>query len=119
MESRVGLGGASSGRRGVTGLVSVSCPTTTFCAAVSYTGDIVTTTHPSSLASDWTVAAIPPPSRFSAISCTSPTLCVAVDYDGQIHVSTSPASSSRWVTLQGPSSRVVPGRLVRRTLVLL
>jgi PASTA domain len=80
---------------------ALSCPTTTFCAAVDSYGNVVTTTNPVGDAQAWTIAHIddrdlraPEGDILTAISCPSASLCVAVDYRGNVLTSTDPTGGA-------------------------
>jgi hypothetical protein len=80
-----------------TPLVSVSCPTTSFCAAVDW-DKIVTSTDPTGGASAWTVTSAPV-DWLTSISCPSANLCVVgTDGDDQgLLTSTDPTGgTSAW-----------------------
>lgn len=86
-----------------TPLQDVSCPTTTFCAAVDAAGSVFTTTNPAGGRSAWTQATLPVGS-LSGISCQSPTLCVAVS-GSQVFVSTNPTGgASAWTATPVPGA---------------
>jgi hypothetical protein len=84
---------------GATHLTDVSCPTPSFCAAVSggygmgypgfkAPGKVLTTTDPAS--GDWQVAQLGEALDIRGVSCGTPTLCVAVAREGRIFASTNP-----------------------------
>lgn len=86
-----------------TPLQAVSCPTTTFCAAVDAAGSVFTATNPSGGRSAWTQATLPAGS-LGGISCQSPTLCVAVS-GSQVFVSTNPSGgASAWTATPVPGA---------------
>ena len=58
-------------------LTGVSCPTTSFCAAVDAEGNAVVDDD-----STWSVINVDPASPLYAVSCTSASFCVAVDKAG-------------------------------------
>src|SRR5919198_4752230 len=67
-------------------LVGVSCPSTSLCVAVDYSGgNVVTSTNPAGGAAAWTVTNVDGSPRLqssgvrlSAVSCQTNSLCVAV-----------------------------------------
>ncbi len=73
-------------------LTSVSCPTSSFCAAVDKSGNVIIYSG-----SSWSTPVAVDPSILSSISCTSSSMCVAVDLNGNVATSVSPAGgSSSW-----------------------
>jgi hypothetical protein len=77
-------------------LNSVSCPTTSFCAAVDGNGDVLTSTDPAGGPGTWTLAPVGTSSLgFTAISCPSPSLCLASEtLTGDVYVSTDPTGGA-------------------------
>lgn len=73
-------------------LNSISCPTTSFCAAVDSNADVLTTTDPAGGASTWSSTLVGTSSLgFTAISCPAANLCVASEQGtGDVWVSTDP-----------------------------
>ncbi|HET7311791.1 MAG TPA: hypothetical protein VFJ17_10755 [Mycobacteriales bacterium] len=82
----------------------VSCPTTSFCAAVGYdsngVGYIGTTTDPAGGAATWhVVAQIANGSLVYDVACPSTSLCVAIDAAGDVITSTAPGGdAAAWTT---------------------
>ena len=82
----------------------LSCPTTTFCAAVDSYGNVVTTTNPLGGAAAWTITHIDDRvlrvaegDILTGISCPSASLCVAVDYVGNVFTSINPTGGAgKW-----------------------
>src|SRR5437763_289953 len=80
----------------------VSCPTSSFCAAVDGEGNVLTSTNPTGGESAWAIAPIDgqltaPRSLgevLTAVSCPSTTLCVAVDNIGNVITSTNPGAGA-------------------------
>jgi RHS repeat-associated protein len=68
---------------GTNTLYSISCPTTTFCAAGDNAGDVLTYNGTS-----WTTHHIDGTNTIEGISCPTTTFCVAVDSDGNASVYT-------------------------------
>ncbi len=67
---------------------AISCPSTSFCAAMDTAGYVFTSTDPAAGAAGWSSTKIA--GGLSALSCPSISLCVAVDYSGDAVSSTSP-----------------------------
>ncbi len=84
---------------GGSGLDDVSCPTTSFCAAVDQKGNVVTSTRPSAGSKAWHLARIDR-HALSAISCASATLCAALDGIRRVLVSTDPSRARSWTATQ-------------------
>jgi hypothetical protein len=75
-------------------LLSISCPSASFCAAVDQSGNVVTSTNPTGGPSAWTAASIDAGnSAFFSVSCPSTSLCVAVDASGNALKSTTPTGA--------------------------
>jgi hypothetical protein len=94
------------GLTGPTGLNSVSCPTTRFCAAVGNQDTLLTSTTPAAAAL-WKVTKLPFTieegsgatvlDNLGAVSCASNALCVSTGSANQLFVSTRPAGGpSAW-----------------------
>ena len=79
---------------GTTGLNAISCPSTSFCAAVDDYGNVLTSTSPTGGAGAWSVANIDGSKRLYGISCPSASLCVAGDIDGNVLTSTNPTGGA-------------------------
>jgi hypothetical protein len=77
---------------------AVSCPQTTFCAAVDEGGNVWTTANPAGGATAWHSASLGP--GLTGISCPSASLCVAVNQSGSVFSSTDPAANaaSAWTS---------------------
>ena len=77
-----------------TQLQSVSCPSTTFCAAVGLSSsDIISAVAELWNGTSWSIVPAPSPGPFDelfAVSCSSPTSCVAVGSDGSNAGSSAP-----------------------------
>ena len=74
--------------------VSVSCPSTSLCAAVDNKGNVVISTNATASTPTWsTPADIDGTNRFVAVSCPSTGLCVAVD-QVRAFVSTNPTAAT-------------------------
>jgi hypothetical protein len=81
-------------------LTSISCPTTSFCAAVNANADVLTTTDPAGGPDAWKTTPVGTSSLgFDAISCPTTTLCVASEAGtGNVYVSTDPSGGTWSVT---------------------
>ncbi len=76
---------------------AISCPSTSFCAAVDDAGYVFTSTDPTAGAAGWSSAQINRPNDLTAISCPSVSVCVAVNYNGEAIASTNPtAGAGAW-----------------------
>jgi hypothetical protein len=94
-----------------THLTGVSCPTPSFCAAVSggyrASGKVLTSTDPTS--GNWQAVELGSPLDLRGVSCGSPSLCVAVAREGRVFVSTNPTGgASAWTEAGTPGG---PGDL--------
>jgi hypothetical protein len=87
---------------GYVALTDLSCPTSSFCAAVDDIGNVFTTSDPTGGAKHWRGQDVDD-IEFKAISCASAHLCGAVDYYGRPFVSSSPAAGT-WHSTVSPSS---------------
>jgi hypothetical protein len=74
-------------------LEAVSCPTTSFCAAVSG-GSALTTSNPTGGESAWTSTTVEEGNELRHISCPSEALCVASDSTGGVLTSSDPTGGS-------------------------
>lgn len=72
-------------------LLDVSCPSTTFCAAVDGDGNVLIATAPAT--GPWTRTAIAPRS-LTGIDCPTTSLCVATDSGGHVVTSTNPTGGA-------------------------
>jgi hypothetical protein len=87
-------------------LDSISCPSESLCAALDVSGNVATSSDPTSGAPAWRVTRIDSNTQscgestcsasLSGISCVSPSLCVAVDTAGYVFWTTNPAADSGW-----------------------
>lgn len=86
----------------------VSCPTTSFCVAVTRLGGIFTTTDPDGGAAAWSgfhLQESGPRVHMYGVSCPSPSFCVAVALGGKIVTSTDPAGGpGAWSVTQLPEA---------------
>jgi uncharacterized membrane protein YgcG len=73
-------------------LESVSCPSTSYCAAVDTSGQLVSTHDPSGPANAWTPTWLARNGEFGAIDCPTTALCVAVSHEGDVFWSTDPTA---------------------------
>jgi hypothetical protein len=101
------------GQKGATHLISISCPSPAFCAAVSggsnnaNAGRVLTSTNP--IAGQWRSTQLSSSLDFRGISCGTPSLCVAVAKEGRLFVSTDPTGgAAAWVAAGTPGG---PGNL--------
>jgi hypothetical protein len=91
--------------RGATHLTGVSCPSPSFCAAVSggynASGKVLTSTDPA--AGRWQATQLGGLLDLRGISCGTPSLCIAVARGGRIFVSTDPTGgASAWTEAGTP-----------------
>ena len=84
---------------GTTGLLTMDCPSSTFCVAGDEMGRILTSTNPMGGPAAWDVFALVTPPPFpvaiKGVSCPSATFCAAVA-GGSIYTSTTPTSAASW-----------------------
>jgi len=84
----------------------VSCPSATFCVAVTRLGGIFTTTNPDGGVAAWhgfQLQESGPRTHLYGVSCPSPSLCVAVGLGGKVVTSTDPAGGpGAWSVAQLP-----------------
>ncbi|MCL4313270.1 MAG: hypothetical protein M1131_03925, partial [Actinobacteria bacterium] len=91
-------------------ITSVSCPTTSFCAAGNIAGDIVYSTDPTGGASAWSVVDVDGSNSINAISCPTASFCLAVDSVGNIVYSTDPTGgASAWSVVNVDGSTAIDG----------
>jgi hypothetical protein len=91
-------------------LVGISCPSASFCAAASNTGDVRASTNPEAGEGTWIVSTNGIAGTPTAISCTSASLCVVVGQAGNVVTSTEPSKvGGTWTNtaLEGASFRGV------------
>jgi len=82
------------------GLTSVSCPSISFCAAVDYAGNVVTTHDPRGGRRAWRLAHLST-GFLTGVSCASASLCVAVNTAGQMLTSRRPTGGAgQWTSTQ-------------------
>jgi hypothetical protein len=96
------------GQKGATHLNSISCPSPSFCAAVSggsssaNAGRILTSTNP--IAGQWQTTQLGSQLDLRSISCGTPSLCVAAARGGRLFASTNPAGgASAWRVVATPA----------------
>ena len=78
-----------------TGYVNgVSCPSSTFCVAVTAGGAVLTSTDPTGGVAAWTETTGVDANDLTGVSCPTTTLCVATDVLGQVFTSTDPAGGA-------------------------
>ncbi|MGB8197292.1 MAG: hypothetical protein WCF25_09845, partial [Acidimicrobiales bacterium] len=80
-------------------LTGISCPSSSFCAAVDSKGDVVTSSNPGGGASAWTISPIDVelgdiPIYLDGISCPTTSFCAAFDYEGNVLTSTDPSGGT-------------------------
>jgi hypothetical protein len=91
--SPVNVNGKSQG--GATHLISISCPSSSFCAAVSggsnssNAGRVLTSTNP--IAGEWQTVQLGDQLDFRTISCGTPSLCIAAARGGRLFASSDPS----------------------------
>jgi hypothetical protein len=85
-------------QKGAIHLISISCPSPSFCAAVSggsnnaNGGRVLTSTNP--LGGQWQTTQIGSQLDLRSISCGTPSLCVAVAKEGRLLASTEPTGGA-------------------------
>jgi hypothetical protein len=79
----------------LSGLTGVSCPSTSFCAAVDTSGNLAKSTNPTGGAGAWTVEQIDGSNGPDGLTCPSGG-CVAIDQAGNVLTSADPADPSSW-----------------------
>lgn len=81
-------------QKGATHLISISCPSPFFCAAVSggpntsNGGRVLTSTNP--VAGEWQTVQLGDQLDLRSISCGTPSLCVVAAREGRLFISTDP-----------------------------
>jgi hypothetical protein len=75
------------------GLMGVSCPSTSLCVAVDIAGDVFTSTNPTGGLAAWSEAPHVADS-FKGVSCATSSMCVAVTFGGSIASSTNPTGGT-------------------------
>jgi hypothetical protein len=85
---------------------AVSCPTTSFCVAVTRLGSIFTSDDPAGGVATWAGFQLQsggPRAHLYGLSCPTAQLCVAVGLDGKIVTSSNPSGGpTAWSTTQLP-----------------
>ena len=90
-------------------LVAISCPSSSFCAAVGGFGSfdpVISSTRPAALPGEWIESTNAISGKPSGISCASTALCAVVEPEGDVITSTEPAKAGgTWATarLEGGS----------------
>ncbi len=99
-------------------LRGISCPTSTLCVAVDFSGGVWTTTNPALGPSSWVPAKIPKAKSLFGISCTSEAFCVLVGSGGLIFTSTNPTGGGGRLDADRAAGRpaAARGQLHRRPL---
>jgi hypothetical protein len=95
-------------QKGATHLTSISCPSPSFCAAVSggyknaNGGQVLTSTNP--VAGQWQRAKLGSQLDLRSISCGTPSLCVAAAREGHLFASTDPTGGAgAWRSVATPA----------------
>jgi len=95
-------------QKGATHLLSISCPSPSFCAAVSggsnspNGGRVLTSTNP--IAGQWQTTQLGSQLDLRSISCGTPSLCVAAARGGRLFGSTDPTGgASAWKAVTTPA----------------
>ena len=70
--------------KGADVLNGVSCPTSGLCVALDQSGDVITSTKPTTGAAAWKVTHLG--GSLNAVSCPTRDFCVAVGYGGLLGV---------------------------------
>jgi hypothetical protein len=104
--SAVNINGKS--QKGATHLLSVSCPSPSFCAAVSggsnnaNGGRVLTSTNP--ITGQWQTTQLGSQFDLRSIACGAPSLCVAAASGGRLFASTDPSGGAgAWRTVPTPA----------------
>jgi len=105
---------------GYAGFAAISCPTTTFCAAVDNApnGQVAVTTDPTGPASAWTLTTIGSGVTLDSVSCASATFCMIGGTDGYYTTDPTGGSSAWKATTSLSSSYSVIASLSCNTLKL-
>ena len=78
-------------------IVGISCPSTSFCGAVDYTQEVLTSTKPLASSGLYRQTTLPGAQHVSTISCPAADLCLVGDSGGDIASTTRPsAGASAW-----------------------
>lgn len=95
-------------QKGATHLISISCPSPAFCAAVSggsnnpNGGRVLTSTNP--IAGQWQTTQLGSQLDLRSISCGTPSLCVAAARGGRLFASTDPTGGAgAWRAVATPA----------------
>jgi hypothetical protein len=72
---------------------AISCPTATLCVAGDASGNLITTTDPTGLASAWTVTPVEPDGGIGTVSCPTAHLCMATGHS-DVWTSTNPTGGA-------------------------
>ena len=97
----------SKSQKGATHLISISCPSPSFCAAVSggsnnaNGGQVLTSTNP--VAGQWQTTQLGSQLDLRSISCGTPSLCVVAARGGRLFSSTDPTGGAgAWQVVATP-----------------
>jgi hypothetical protein len=86
------------GAEGPDGLSDVSCPTTSFCAAIDDVRHVMTTPRPTGGSKAWHRTTLA--RTLTRITCASRSLCAGIDHHGRVLFSTRPTGpASSWKTI--------------------
>jgi len=75
-------------------ILAISCPTSSFCAAVDSVGNVLTTSTPTGSASGWHITDIDVTQAILDIECASASFCVADDVQGKMLTSANPSGGA-------------------------
>jgi hypothetical protein len=95
----------------VDSFAALSCPSVTFCVAITRHGDVVTSTNPTGGASAWKITTLDGSMMLDSVSCATRDFCVVGGDSESVFVSHNPADGSpAWtqvhVTAQGAQAIV-------------
>src|SRR5262249_55464297 len=76
-------------------LRGISCPTSSLCVAVDFSGGVWTSTNPAGGPGSWTPTKIPKARALFGVSCVSAVQCVVVGGDGLVITSNNPTGPRR------------------------
>ena len=93
---------------GTTGLIGVSCPTASFCAAAGADGVLYTTTDPTGGQVAWTATPFPATEAMHDLSCSAALTCGAATSTG-FAMSTNPAGGTGAWTVEPANTSAIDG----------
>ena len=89
---------------------TVSCPSSSFCIATEYNGDVFTSTNPTGGAAAWTATNLNDLYGLSAVACGSTSLCAVADGHGNVLTSANPlAGATAWTTTNIDGTNALTG----------